>query len=233
MLRYTILILLFLFSCTSYAQKVPEGYSLLYSQDFEKKGSLEAFSMSDANAWRIYEGKSNKSLELFQQSKYESRVRSPFNIALIKDLIVGDFVLEVELVQTGKEYGHRDMCVFWGVKDPTNFYYVHFASKTDDHANNIFIVNDEPRTKISEKTNAGINWGTVDQPHKIRIERKLEDGLIRIFFDDMKEPVMEAHDTHFDYGKIGFGSFDDTGRIDNIKIWGKEKKKDFGSFVNP
>lgn len=215
-----------------HAQQIPEGYELLYSEDFENSSNTKSFSMTDPNAWRLHEAEKNTSLELFQQSKYKYRVRSPFNIALIKDLIVGDFVLEADLVQTGKEYGHRDMCVFWGVKDPSNFYYVHFASKTDDHAHNIFIVNDEPRTKISEKTSEGINWGNVEQAHKIRIERTLEDGLIRVFFDDMNTPIMEAHDKHFDYGKIGFGSFDDTGRVDNIKVWGKETKKDFGSFVN-
>lgn len=227
-----ILLLSLLLPLMVQAQQVPEGYELLYSEDFEHSSDTRAFSMTDKNAWRLHETKKNTSLELYQQSKYQFRVRSPFNIALIKDLIVGDFVLEAELVQTGKEYGHRDMCVFWGVKDPSNFYYVHFASKTDDHANNIFLVNDEPRIKISEKTNEGINWGTTDQAHKIRIERTLEDGLIRVFFDDMKTPVMETHDKHFDYGKIGFGSFDDTGRIDNIKVWGKETKKDFGSFVD-
>ena len=199
---------------------------------FEHTDNTSAFSMTDANAWRLHETRKNNSLELFQQSKYKTRVRSPFNIALIDDLIVGDFILEAELIQTGKEYGHRDMCVFFGVKDPSNFYYVHFASKTDDHAHNIFIVNDEPRTKISTKTSAGINWGTTEEPHKIRIERTLADGMIKVYFDDMSAPIMEAEDRHFDFGKIGFGSFDDTGRVDNIKVWGKETKADFSSFVD-
>jgi len=30
---------------------------------------------------------------------------------------------------------------------------------------------------------------------------------------------MEATDTSFTEGRIGFGSFDDTGKIDNIRIW--------------
>jgi len=232
MLRYyTFLIFACMFGL-SQAQNMPEGYKLLYSEDFEHLENTSSFSMSDANAWRLHETRKNNSLELFQQSKYKTRVRSPFNIALIDDLIVGDFILEVELVQTGKEYGHRDMCVFFGVKDPSNFYYVHFASKTDDHAHNIFIVNDEPRTKISTKTSEGINWGTTEEPHKIRIERTLADGMIKVYFDDMSAPIMEAEDRHFDFGKIGFGSFDDTGRVDNIKVWGKETKKDFSSFVD-
>ncbi|MEM6805752.1 MAG: hypothetical protein AAF696_30415 [Bacteroidota bacterium] len=234
MLRYLFLLsLLVVFGVfTSHSQNVPEGYKLLFEEDFEDSKDTRAFSMTDANAWRLHEASENRSLELFQQSKYQSRVRSPFNIALIKDLIVGDFVLEVDLIQTGREYGHRDMCVFFGAKDPSNFYYVHFASKTDDHAHNIFIVNDEPRTKISTKTSPGIDWGEKDQLHRIRIERTLADGMIKVYFDDMTAPIMEAEDRHFDYGKIGFGSFDDTGRVDNIKVWGKETKSDFSSFVD-
>ena len=56
--------------------------------------------------------------------------------------------------------------------------------------------------------------------------------MIKVYFDDMSAPIMEAEDRHFDFGKIGFGSFDDTGRVDNIKVWGKETKADFSSFVD-
>jgi len=31
---------------------------------------------------------------------------------------------------------------------------------------------------------------------------------------------MQAEDKQFRAGQIGFGSFDDTGMIDNIRIWG-------------
>ena len=116
-----------------------------------------------------------------------------------------------------------DLCLFFGAKDPTNFYYVHIASVADDHANNIFLVNDEPRVKIATKTTEGTDWGKTGSWHKARIERNITEGSIKIFFDDMKEPIMEATDLHFDYGRIGFGSFDDTGMFDNIRIWGVEK----------
>ena len=128
-------------------QKTSADYPLVYDQDFESGASLEDFEMSDPRAWRINEENGGK-LELFGKSEYEARVRSPFNIALIKDLWVGDFIVEAQLAQTGREYGHRDLCIFFGAKDPTNFYYVHIASVADDHANNIFLVNDEDRKSV-------------------------------------------------------------------------------------
>ncbi len=203
------------------AQKssIPENYSLVYAQDFSTPQALAGFDKTDKTAWRINNSAGNNTLELFGKSQYAARVRSPFNIALIKDLIVGDFILEVNLAQSGKEYGHRDLCLFFNVKDPTNFYYVHIATTADDHANNIFLVNDEPRVKIATKTTKGTDWGETNSWHTARIERNTKEGTIRVYFDNMDAPIMEATDTHFDMGHIGFGSFDDTGQFDNIKVW--------------
>jgi hypothetical protein len=111
------------------------------------------------------------------------------------------------------------MCVFFGFKDPANFYYVHLATRADEHAHNIFIVNDEPRVKIASKTTEGVQWG-LGVWHKVRIERTAGDGSIKVFFDDGETPIMQASDTHFEQGRIGFGSFDDTGMVANIRVWG-------------
>lgn len=199
---------------------LPAGYSLLYQQDFTSPDSLNDFTFSDPAAWRWSAGTEGRpgALELFQQSRYTPRVRSPVNLALIVGREFGDFVLEAELQQTGREYGHRDFCVFFGAKDPANFYYVHLATRADSHAHNVFLVNDAPRTNIASRTTAGVNWGA--NWHRVRLERTLADGGIRVFFDDLTQSIMLATDRHFDYGRIGFGSFGDTGKVANIRIWG-------------
>jgi len=200
--------------------KIPEGYQLLYHQDFSDPSAISQYEMTDKTAWKSTTGEQGW-LELFGKSQYEGRVRSPFNIALLKDYNFGDFILEADLAQSGREYGHRDLCLFFGAKDASNFYYVHIASVADPHANNIFLVNDAPRVAIASKTTDGTNWGETNSWHKVRIERNISEGSIKVYFDDMSSPIMEATDTHFDYGRIGFGSFDDTGRFDNIRIWGQ------------
>jgi hypothetical protein len=208
---------------------IPADYNLLYEQSFEKPGALQDFVMTDPKAWRVAKTNNQSALELVTQSKYKPAVRSPVNIALIADKVFGDFILEVDLIQTGKEYGHRDMCLFFGMKDPSKFYYTHIATAADDHAHNIFIVKDEPRTKIAKETTKGVNWG-LGIWHKVRLERKASDGTIKVYFDDMFRPLMTATDKTFDSGYIGFGSFDDTGMIDNIRIWGPSvtsKKSEF------
>jgi len=226
--------LFFLFSANFLlsAQKstIPNNYQLVYEQDFNLPQAIYDFDMSDPTAWRIKDSLDNRTLELFGKSNYQARVRSPFNISLIHHLILEDFILEVDLAQSGREYGHRDLCLFFNVQDPTNFYYVHMATQADDHANNIFLVNDAPRVKIAGKTSNGTNWGPTNSWHTARIERNTGTGTIRVYFDDMEAPVMEANDQHFVAGRIGFGSFDDTGLFDNIKIWAPKVRKGGGNF---
>ena len=147
-------------------------------------------------------------------------VRSPFNIALIADKQFGDFVLEADLIQTGREYGHRDMCLFFGYQDDSHLHYVHFGKKADDHANQIFIVNNSPRKKISTKSTDGTNWD--DEWHHARIVRDVKSGKIDVYFDDMKNPVMTAVDKTFTWGRVGLGSFDDTGNFDDIRLYGEQ-----------
>jgi hypothetical protein len=205
----------------SAAENVPKGYKLFYEETFEKPESIQQFQFTDPNAWKYGKEEKGGSLELAAQSKYAPAVRSPFNIALLKEKVFGDFVLEADLVQTGKEYGHRDMCLFFGVQDPSHFYYAHMATKADPHAHNIFIVNDAPRTNIAKTTTGGVNWG-LNVWHKVRLERKVSDGTVKVYFDDMTLPIMTAQDKTFGAGFVGFGSFDDTGKVDNIKIWGAD-----------
>lgn len=198
---------------------LPKDYKLLYEQSFDQPDSIKEFVMTDPAAWKYAQEEKGGSLELAAQSKYTPAVRSPVNIALIKDKVFGDFVLQADLIQTGREYGHRDMCLFFGFQQPDKFYYTHIATKADPNAHNVFIVNQKPRTNIAKTTTPGANWG-LNIWHKVRLERKVSDGTIKVYFDDMTIPIMVAEDKNFGEGFIGFGSFDDTGKIDNIKIWG-------------
>src|SRR4030095_13494656 len=130
------------------AEKPPgigDGYKLLFEQKFDTESSVKDLVFTDARAWKWSKEETGGALELTQQSQYAPVVRSPVNIALIADKVFTDFVLEADLIQTGKEYGHRDMCLFFGFQNPTNFYYAHVATAADEHAHNLFIAKHAPR----------------------------------------------------------------------------------------
>lgn len=194
---------------------------LVFEEDFEK-GS-DRWQPTDPAAWRIIKSERGHQYNQFQMSKYKTLVRSPFNISLVKDLRVTDFVFDAKVLSTGKDGDHRDMCVFFGYQDPSHFYYVHMAKKTDDRANQIFIVNGADRVKISTKTSPGTPWN--DQWHHVKVVRKVSDGSIAIFWDDMKTPIMTATDKTFTWGQVGIGSFDDSGHWDDIRVHANLYKK--------
>lgn len=194
---------------------------LLFEEDFRKGAGH--WQPSDPAAWKIIDTDKGKAYCQFRQSDYKPPHRSPFNFALLKDLVVGDVVLEARARSTTRDYPHRDMVLVFGYQDPAHFYYVHFGKKTDDHANQIFIVNGEARKKISTKTTDGTPWD--DGWHHLKVVRRVDDGLIEVYFDDMKTPVMTARDKTFAWGRVGVGSFDDTGDWTAIQIHGTRVEK--------
>src|SRR5947207_119472 len=89
---------------------------LLVSEDFEHGAGQ--WQPTDPAAWNVLQTPQGKVYSLFQQSKYQPKHRSPLNFSLLKDVVVGDFVLEARLQSTVKDYDHRDMCLFFGYQDP-------------------------------------------------------------------------------------------------------------------
>lgn len=195
-----------------------DNLPLLFEDNFTK--GQDRWTFSDSSCWKIVDVKDRgKALSQFKKnSAFKPPYRSPYHFALVKDLSVGDFILDTKLLSTIKDYNHRDLCLFFGYQDPAHFYYVHLGKKTDDHANQIFIVDGSDRKKISTKTTPGTNW--TDSWHKARIKRDVSTGAIEVFFDDMNEPVMTATSKTFTHGLVGVGTFDDTGDWADVKIYG-------------
>jgi len=193
---------------------------IVFQEDFEGEGALDKWEFMDPKAWKIAEEKEGgkKVLSMFQKSKYRPKVRSPHNYGLIKDLVVGDFVMDLQMQSLTKDYGHRDLCLFFGHQDKSHFYYVHMALKADPHAHSVFLVDGKPRVSIAKERTKGLVWG--DKWHNVRIVRKVDTGAIEVYFDDMDKPIMIAEDKAFTWGRIGVGSFDDIGNYDSIVIRG-------------
>jgi hypothetical protein len=138
----------------------------------------------------------------------------------LKDVVVGDFDLTVRVQNTNVNAGpHRDLCIFWGYQDPAHFYYVHFGAQSDPNACQIFIVNDAARRPITVDTAKGTPW--TDGWHTLKVIRRVEDGTMEAYFDDMEKPLMTARDKTFAWGQVGIGTFDDHGNFDDIVLLGK------------
>ncbi len=226
----TLIIILFLFSIQGkieniYSQKKIPG--LVYKQDFSLKSSFDDFLFSRIEDWEWKKDSTgNAYLEIVQPGQYAPPVRSPQSLAVLDRYVMGDFVLEADLCQKPVPHKckgpdciickHRDMCVFWGIQDSTHFYYAHIARHTDEVSHQIHIVDNAPRTAITSSRSNGVNWGKGTWNH---IKVIHQDGKTNIYFNDMVKPVLESIDTTFMKGYIGFGSFDEMGKVDNIKLY--------------
>jgi hypothetical protein len=205
----------------SFAAGGEKKLPLVFEDDFAKGAGN--WQPTDKEAWKVVKTDKGSYYSQFQMSKYKPPFRSPHNIALIDGMTMTHFVFEAKVLSTGKDGDHRDMCLFFGYQDESHFYYAHLAKKTDDRANQIFIVNGADRKKISTKTSAGTPWD--DKWRQVRVVRVPQLGTIEVYFDDMKTPVMTAEDKTFAWGQVGIGSFDDSGHWTDIKLHGLKHSK--------
>jgi hypothetical protein len=215
------LLCLSIFACVAFLASAADDLPVLFEESFEK--GAERWQPLDEKQWQIKKTDKGQVFSQFEKkSNYKPPHRSPTNVALLKDVSVGDLVLTAKVRSTHPDYGHRDAVVVFGYQDPAHFYYVHLGKQADDHANQIFIVNNEARKKISITSTTGTNW--TDDWHAVKVVRKPADGTIEIYFDDMDKPVMTAKDQTFAWGRVGVGTFDDTSDWDDIVVRGTAAK---------
>lgn len=189
--------------------------SVVFEDDFETNPFPRWEAVTKA-AWTWSKADDSRVFELAENVPLDESVRAPFNRNLARDVVVGDFQLDVDLRSTTRDYPNQSLCLFFGYQDPSHMYYVHFGRTTSDTSNQVFIVNGSDRAPISTKTTSGTAWD--GSWHHARIVRKADEGTIDVYFDDMETPAMTATDTTFDEGQVGIGSFDDTGQFDNVVV---------------
>lgn len=196
------------------------GLPLVFSDDFES--GRDRWEVTDEVSWTHRDVDGNHVFGINRRnSDYKPAVRSPFHIALVKELKVGDFVMTFRVRSTNDTGNHRDCCVFFGHQDAQNFYYVHLGAKPDPVAGQIMIVNDEPRVAITSNTRE-TPW--TDDWHEVKVVRDSAAGTIEVYFDDMEKPHMAVKDETFGTGRIGIGSFDDMNDFDDVRIYGRPAK---------
>jgi hypothetical protein len=223
-----IVVLSLIVSTGTYLAAEERELPLVIQEDFEH--GMDRWQTTDPDGaspvWKLIEvgNPGNHALRVTGTSKYQPPHRSPHSIALLKDVVVGDFELTARVQETNVNAGpHRDLCIFWGYQDPSHFYYVHFGAQADPHACQIFIVNDAPRKMITVDQAKGTPW--TEGWHEVKVVRRVDDGTISVYFDDMEKPFMTASDKTFTWGQVGVGTFDDHGNFDDITLRGVRVEK--------
>ncbi|MEH1016222.1 PQQ-dependent sugar dehydrogenase [Micromonospora sp. CPCC 206060] len=151
----------------------------------------------------------------------------PFEYAVVTDGPEWSSVkIEADVrLDTPVEVSDRDVIIVFGWRSDTEFYYAHLSTdNTNLPHNGIFKVHNADRQRIDYQWNGrsrGANPAIVDADwHKVRVVHLPATGEIAVYVDGKKNPLMTAKDTTFSSGRVGFGSFDNIGRLRHLTVTG-------------
>lgn len=184
---------------------------VVFEEDFSD--GVARWEVLDPETWRLND---DGTFEITaRESAYKPPHRSPFHVALVKEVVVGDAAIEFRVKSTLDTGPHRDCCVIFGWQDAAHFYYVHLGARPDSASGQVQIVDGADRRPLTGNKRP-VPW--TDGWHTVRLERNVESGRIAVYFDDMASPLMETTDTTFGAGRVGIGSFDDCDAFDDVRV---------------
>jgi hypothetical protein len=177
--------------------------------------TLDQVDLDGSGTWRV----SNGLLILEKPGTPSGAIRRPAALAIFRTKPLERVLLTLDVRCTAPvDVIHRDLEIVFGYESPTRFYYAHLAGTTDAVHNGVFIVDNADRRRIDTRTPPpqlrDQEW------HHVALERDGATGRIKIVVDHSANPAWELTDTTIRSGRVGFGSFDDTGEFRNISIIG-------------
>lgn len=176
------------------------------------------FDLDGNGAWTVKGG----TLVLEKAGVPSGKIRRPAALAILKSDPLTDVTFRAELRSTAPaDLAVRDVQLIVGYQSPTQFYYVHISAKTDAVHNGIFLVDNADRRRLDAP---GSRAPLTDQAwHRVRLERDVAAGTIAVFFDDDKTPFLSTTDRTLTWGRVGVGSFDETGEFRNLEVIGTRR----------
>ena len=186
--------------------------------DLAAPNAIGQFTLDGSGTWEV----KDKMLVLTKAGTPGGPIRRPAALAVLKSEPLTKATVQVEMRSTApEEVKNRDLEIIFGYESPSRFYYVHLAGITDPNHNGIFLVDNKDRRRIDDGTTPpqlkDREW------HRVRLERDGATGRIDIFVDGSTQPVLRATDRTIASGRVGLGSFDDTGEFRALSVTGSQK----------
>lgn len=180
--------------------------------------AINQFTLDGSGTWEV----KDKMLVLTKAGVPAGPIRRPAALAVLMSEPLTKATVQVEMRSTApEEVKNRDLEIIFDYESPSRFYYVHLAGITDPNHNGIFLVDNKDRRRLDDgKTPPQLKdreW------HRVRLERDGATGQIDIFVDGSKQPMLHATDSTIPSGRVGLGSFDDTGEFRAFSVTGTQK----------
>jgi hypothetical protein len=186
--------------------------------DLGTPDALTMFTLDGSGAWEI----KDKMLVLAKAGTPGGPIRRPSALAVLQSEPFVRATVQVEMRSTApEEVKNRDLEIIFGYESARRFYYVHLAGITDANHNGVFLVDNKDRRRIDDGTAApqlkDREW------HRVRLERDGDSGRVDVFVDGAEQPALHARNTAIRAGRVGLGSFDDTGEFRRFGVTGYGK----------
>lgn len=116
----------------------------------------------------------------------------------------------------------RSLIFVFAYRDPAHFDYAHLSTDTglkQPVHNGIFHVFGGERVRISSQVGPAA-FPAIDHWYHVRLVYNGHSGAVNVSVDGKPIPALQAVDRSLTGGKVGLGSFDETGDFKNVKFAG-------------
>ena len=173
--------------------------------------------VQEAAEWKTEAAAGGEVLQLSVARPQEANPRAPVQYALLEHEPAGCFTLDVEVQGAAAS---ASLIVVYAWKDPLHFNYVHLSTDSAREQpvhNGVFHVYGGDRVRISNDEGPrsladALKWTPV------RIVYDASRGLVETSIDGRKNPSLRAADFSLGAGRIGLGSFFNTGSFRKFEL---------------
>jgi hypothetical protein len=165
--------------------------------------------------WKVAEENGAETLTLTQGKEPLPGPRRPFQFALADVPAYARVTVE----EDAKPLGRSVMIVF-AYQDEAHFDYAHLSIDTGEKQpvhNGIFHVYGGERVRISNPRGPA-SFAATGRWYHLKLTHDAKTGSVRVTVDGQVVPALVATDVSLGAGKVGIGSFDETGEFKNVRI---------------
>ncbi len=177
--------------------------------------------------WKVEKTDGIETLKLLApRPSTEPRRPTQFALADTPDYI--SVTVEAEMKKEPKELRKRrnSLIIVYAWRDKDHFNYAHLSDDNAQHTpvhNGIFHVFGGDRVRIS--STEGPDTLTEEKWYKVKLVHDGNTGRVQVWVDGKTSPSLEACDYSLRSGKVGLGSFFDTGEFRNVRIQGQPARR--------
>lgn len=176
------------------------------------------WTVPSASDWKVEQNGGAQTLALATSRGPLPGPRRPIQFALADTPDFKTATLEADVRPLG-----RSLLFVFAYRDPAQFDYAHLSVDTarkEPVHNGVFHVYGGERVRISSDEGPAA-FAASGRWYHVRLAFDGPSGTVQVYVDGQPVPALHAVDLSLRAGRVGLGSFDETGEFKNVKISGK------------